>query len=67
MRPSGERTVSRPVTSEERLEQQARRDVENRKLEQNNADSKARRARNFMTEDDEFEFEFLNWDGEEEK
>ncbi|MGN1146941.1 MAG: hypothetical protein ACI4TB_00875, partial [Lachnospiraceae bacterium] len=25
------------------------------------------RVKNFMTDDDEFEFEFLNWDGEEEK
>ena len=69
-RPAGERPVrtgERPVSSEERVERQARRDVENRNLERNNADSKAWKSKNFMTDDDEFEFEFLNWDGEEEK
>ncbi len=29
--------------------------------------SQNRRTRNFMTDDDEFEFEFLNWDGDDEK
>lgn len=69
-RPAGERPVrpgERPASSEERVERQARRDVENRNLERNNADSKAWKSKNFMTDDDEFEFEFLNWDGEEEK
>ena len=69
-RPAGERPVrpgERPASSEERVERQARSDVENRNLERNNADSKAWKSKNFMTDDDEFEFEFLNWDGEEEK
>ena len=49
------------------LEKQARTDVENRKLEKETADTQSHRVRNFMTDDDEFEFEFLNWDGNEEK
>ncbi len=32
----------------------------------NNAQNQAWKSKNFMQEDDEFEFEFLNWDGEEE-
>lgn len=49
------------------LEKQARTDVETRSLEQANADTHTHQARNFMVDDDEFEFEFLNWDGTEEK
>ena len=48
------------------LEKQARTDVETRKLEKETADTQSHRVRNFMTDDDEFEFEFLNWDGNEE-
>ena len=49
------------------LEKQARTDVETRKLEKEAADTQSHKVRNFMTDDDEFEFEFLNWDGNEEK
>ena len=40
--------------------------MENRKLEKETAVSQPHKVRNFMTDDDEFEFEFLNWDGNEE-
>ena len=50
------------------LEKQARADVESRNLEQATAEPRTHQARNFMVDDDdEFEFEFLNWDGTEEK
>ncbi len=50
------------------LEKQARADVESRNLEQVAAENRTHQARNFMVDDDdEFEFEFLNWDGTEEK
>ncbi|MED9905010.1 MAG: SH3 domain-containing protein [Lachnospiraceae bacterium] len=55
------------AVSEERLERQAKAHVEARNLEKNSADSQTWKSKNFMAEDDEFEFEFLNWDGEEEK
>lgn len=33
----------------------------------NNSQNAARKSKNFMADDDEFEFEFLNWDGEEQQ
>ena len=76
-RPVGERPVgSRPVeTAENRpapvpsssLEREAAASVEKRNLEKDTVDTKAWKSKNFMADDDEFEFEFLNWDGEEEK
>lgn len=57
---------SRPASSADgdSLERQARADVEARNLERNTAAAQPKKPRNFMSEDDEFEFEFLNWDGE---
>lgn len=46
------------------LERQARADVEARNLERNTAAAQPKKPRNFMSDDDEFEFEFLNWDGD---
>ena len=69
-RPEGQ--GSRPVSQtaadravEERLEKQAQADVQARNLEKNMAGGQSRQPKNFMTDDDEFEFEFLNWDGDE--
>lgn len=33
----------------------------------NNGQNAARKSKNFMADDEEFEFEFLNWDGEEQQ
>ncbi|MDE5801752.1 MAG: SH3 domain-containing protein [Lachnospiraceae bacterium] len=57
---------SRPVSSADgdNLERQARADVEARNLERNTAAAQPKKPRNFMSDDDEFEFEFLNWDGD---
>lgn len=70
-RPAGQN--SSPVShtaaeraAEERLERQAQADVEARNIEKNMASNPARQSKNFLSDDDEFEFEFLNWDGEEE-
>lgn len=64
-RPAPRPQESRPVSSAEssRLERQARADVETRNLERNTA-AQPKKTRNFMSDDDEFEFEFLNWDGD---
>ncbi len=56
-----------PVDAEEKLTNQARANVETRALEKENTKPATWQSKNFMAEDDEFEFEFLNWDGEEEK
>ena len=57
---------SRPASSADgdSLERQARADVEARDLERNTAAAQPKKPRNFMSDDDEFEFEFLNWDGD---
>lgn len=69
-RPEGVRpATARPATpvTEGQVERQARTDVETRKLEKETAGEQTHKVRNFMTDDDEFEFEFLNWDGNEDK
>lgn len=73
--PSGSRPVSgRPLSQEasaaaveRKLERQAQTEVAARNLEKNTAGNPSHQSRNFMKDDDEFEFEFLNWDGDEEK
>lgn len=75
-RPAGNRPAgSRPAESRsadegivtKKLERQAQEDVEARNLEKSmTGGQQPRKSRNFMS-DDEFEFEFLNWDGEEEQ
>ena len=69
-RPEGQssRPVSQTVSDravEERVERQAQANVEARDIEKNMAGNQPRQPKNFMADDDEFEFEFLNWDGEE--
>ena len=69
-RPDGTRPAqpagARPASSADgdSLERQARADVEARNLERNTAAAQPKKPRNFMSDDDEFEFEFLNWDGD---
>ena len=70
-RPDGVRPAPRPQAGRpaptadgSRLERQARADVEARNLERNTAGAQPKKPRNFMSDDDEFEFEFLNWDGD---
>ncbi len=65
-RPAGTRPVSQ-TGREGTIERQTRAHVENRSLERKTAESQSqgRKPRNFMADDDEFEFEFLNWDGDE--
>lgn len=63
-RPTGTRPVSQ-TGREGTIERQTRAHVENRSLERKTAESQGRKPRNFMADDDEFEFEFLNWDGDE--
>ena len=53
-------------TSAQQIEKQAMAHVESRNLEKDSTDSQTWKSKNFMADDDEFEFEFLNWDGEEE-
>ncbi|MCH5275189.1 MAG: SH3 domain-containing protein [Lachnospiraceae bacterium] len=75
-RPAGSRPVGQggnPVSqaavsraTEEKLERQAQADVEARNIEKNMANNQSRQSKNFLSDDDEFEFEFLNWDGDEE-
>ncbi len=55
-----------PVNGEEKIASQTRNNMEARTLEKENAKPATWQSKNFMAEDDEFEFEFLNWDGEEE-
>ena len=63
-RPAGARPTESSM-GEERLERQARANVETRNLEKQSAESQAWKSKNFISDDEEFEFEFLNWDGEE--
>ena len=55
-----------PVAGEEKLTNQARANVATRELEKENVKPTTWQSKNFLAEEDEFEFEFLNWDGEEE-
>lgn len=64
-RPTSQTAANR--VAEEKLEKQAQADVEVRNIEKDMAVSQSRQSKNFLSEDDEFEFEFLNWDGEEEQ
>lgn len=65
VRPAPRAQEGRPASSADgsRLERQARADVEARNLEHSTA-AQPKKTRNFMSDDDEFEFEFLNWDGD---
>lgn len=69
--PAGARPAARPQegrqgvsTTGDRVERQARANVEARNLERGAMGTQPKKARNFMSDDDEFEFEFLNWDGD---
>jgi len=55
-----------PVVGEEKITNQTRANVAIRELEKENVKPATWQSKNFLAEEDEFEFEFLNWDGEEE-
>jgi len=61
--PAGARPVSEQPTKQSPTQQRPtqQRPAQEQATEKN----PAWKSRNFMTDDDEFEFEFLNWDGEE--
>lgn len=67
-RPQGQRPAGAQGTSEGRPVQVARPAQPVQNSAQNTAAKQDPnwKSRNFMADDDEFEFEFLNWDGEEE-
>lgn len=58
VRPSGD-------TSAQQIESQAKAHMESRNLEKDSTDPQTWKSKNFIADDDEFEFEFLNWDGDE--
>lgn len=50
------------------IQQRTRQSVEEQKMQNVTRDTEQKwKSKNFMSDDDEFEFEFLNWDGQEEK
>ncbi len=59
--------TSRPEQSASKPEQSASKPAaqSSAKPAQQNSQNAAWQSKNFMADDDEFEFEFLNWDGEE--
>ncbi|MBQ7954181.1 MAG: SH3 domain-containing protein [Lachnospiraceae bacterium] len=53
---------------EEQIRQETSKSLENKQMERKVAlNDTAKKPKNFMTDEDEFEFEFLNWDGEDEE
>lgn len=55
----------------EQIKRETARSLEEQQIQRKsrpaaNENAAPRKPKNFMTDDDEFEFEFLNWDGEEE-
>lgn len=62
-RPAGARPNGAPMQSEEG--QMRRPAPAPRDSQENSTQNPGWKSKNFMTEDDEFEFEFLNWDGED--
>uniref|UniRef100_UPI004057ABBA SH3 domain-containing protein n=1 Tax=Acetatifactor sp. TaxID=1872090 RepID=UPI004057ABBA len=66
----GQKTAAaRPTAApaQKSAEQEVRQSVTPRTQQGNNTENAGWKSKNFMTEDDEFEFEFLNWDGEDEE
>lgn len=61
-RPTGTRPAGAPVSGNQRSSE-----TKQSALGGGNTQNPGWKSKNFMTEDDEFEFEFLNWDGEEDK
>ena len=57
--------TSRPAQSASKPAPQARPAQSSAKPAQQTSQNAAWQSKNFMADDDEFEFEFLNWDGEE--
>lgn len=62
-RPTGTRPTGAPTQN---VEGQVRRSVSApRDSQEDSAQNAGWKSKNFMTDDDEFEFEFLNWDGDD--
>jgi len=54
-------------TKEEQIRKETNRSLENQQMESKVAlNDNAKKPKNFMADEDEFEFEFLNWDGDDE-
>jgi len=55
------------TSKEEQIQQETSRSIEAKQAEQKIVPNDAgKKPKNFMADEDEFEFEFLNWDGEDE-
>ncbi len=65
--PQGQRPVGTPQSQRPVGSPQEQRPADATQAPKNGAQGQTWQSKNFMAEDDEFEFEFLNYDGEEEK
>ncbi len=55
-------------TKEEQIRKETNRSLEKQEMESKVAlNDNSKKAKNFMADEDEFEFEFLNWDGDDEE
>ncbi len=63
-KPAREVFAPKPV-SEEQLAEESKKAVEQLEKRMNEQSSQKRQSKNFMEEDDEFAFEFLNWEDDE--
>ena len=63
-RPAGARPAGAPAQSG--APQAERKPVQQKQKQADNSQNPGWKSKNFMADDDEFEFEFLNWDGEDE-
>lgn len=63
-KPAGARPAAAPTQSG--AAQAERKPVQQKPRPADNSQNPGWKSKNFMTDDDEFEFEFLNWDGEDE-
>ena len=68
-RTAGNATVQKPVQTQQKPAQaQPQRPVQQKPVQQKPAESTGKQSwqsKNFVNDDDDFEFEFLNWDGKE--
>lgn len=57
-----------PRIKEEQIQRETDKSLENKQMESKIAlNDNAKKPKNFMADEDEFEFEFLNWDGDEDE
>lgn len=64
-RPAGSSQQARPASSQGRPAQQGSAPRQQERTVSREQQNASRQSKNFMAEDDEFDFEYLNWDGEE--